>query len=398
MAASFHDQKTKRRCVKVLIAYQYFSFKGGIEHVITEQAKYLEENGYSVSILASEYLDNEPSEISHTIPIHRLNSFNLLYTKFGIPFALPYLSAKNLRKLLRLVDDAEVVNIHGHPYIFSLLVTFFAKAKRKPIILTQHNTKIRATSRFVNFVYSLSDQIIGRLNLAGADNIIVVSNETRKYVTSLSPKSSSKTVTIYNGINTKLFKPVANKKKLRIQLGLPNDMIICFTVRRITFKNGIDILLDAAAQNKDKSILFVIGGTGPDINSVQDYLIKHDLHNVKLLGLVSDKELPMYYAASDIFILPSRQGEGFPMVVLEALACGIPIIATKSGGHIEVIDEQNGILISPGNPAEIVDGIQTLKHKDLSTMSIYCRNIAQKQFTWEINVERLVSIVKRLTE
>lgn len=382
--------------MRILIAYQYFSFKGGIEHVIGEQATHLARQGYDVSVLTARYLDNNPFEITPKIPIHRISCFNYFYTKFGIPFALPYFSIKNIKTLSTLIREADIVNIHGHPYFFSLIVTLFAKFYKKPIILTQHNTKIKATNPVVNIIYAIADRTIGRFNLAKASVVIAVSNETKKYITSLYPRSANKAVTIYNGIDIEQFKPDINKLQLRKKLNLPLDTFICFTVRRITFKNGIDTLLEAAKLSKDKKVLFLIGGAGPDLDAVKSYVSAHGFENVRLLGFVSDEDLPQYYAAADSFVLPSRQGEGFPMVVLEAFASGLPIIATRSGGHIEVINDQNGLLINPESPTEIVDKIKELRHKDLDVVASYCRNMVKEQFTWKSNIESLTEIINRI--
>lgn len=383
--------------MKILIAYQYLSFKGGIEHVIGVQAKLLQEEGHIINVLASEYLTNEPKQIADRIPVNRIKCINIFYTKFGIPFAIPYPTIKNFKTLWSLVDSADLVNVHGHPYIFTFVVTIFAKLKRKPILLMQHNTKIKAPNKVVGIIYKLADYSIGRFNISQANAVVAGSNETNNYVMSLVPGHSEKVVTIYNGIDSKLFKPFKDKQKLRSQLKLPSSKFICFTIRRITFKNGIDILLQAAEQSKNRDVLFLLGGSGPDFEAVKDHVSDKKLNNVKLLGFISDEDLPKYYAASDAFILPSRQGEGFPMVVLEAFASGLPVIATKSGGHAEIIeDSRNGFVVEPEKPALINEKVAELMKHDLNKMSKQCRELVLKEFTWQINIQNLLHVIEGL--
>ena len=85
--------------------------------------------------------------------------------------------------------------------------------------------------------------------------------------------------------------------------------------------------------------MFLVVGKGPDIESVRlqscsSWGLKA---NFKLAGFVSDEDLPSYYNAADLFVLPSKSGEGLPLVALEAMACGLPVVATDVGGIKEIL-------------------------------------------------------------
>ena len=144
----------------------------------------------------------------------------------------------------------------------------------------------------------------------------------------------------------------------------------------------------------------MLGGTGPDTDMVKKYIRDNHLSNIKLLGFVSDEELPDYYALSDIFILPSKPGEGFPMVVLEAFASGLPVIGTNTGGQIEIIrDDQTGFIVEPNKPEQIAKKIEYLyeNKKLLKEMSKNCRKlIIEKEFSWEKNVDKLLSVYQEV--
>jgi glycosyltransferase involved in cell wall biosynthesis len=225
----------------------------------------------------------------------------------------------------------------------------------------------------------------------------VSSKETKQYVASLAPKNTHKIVVIYNGIDSKAFKPAKDKEGLREYYHIPKDKFVCFTIRRFTFKNGIDVLLQAVRLNKDSNVFFLIGGSGPDLEKARAFVRNHQLKNVLLLGHVSDADLPKYYALSDVFILPSRQGEGFPIVVLEAFASGLPVIATKSGGHTEIIkDGLNGYIVRVGNPEQINQKISKLKQKNLNVISQNCRELAVSEFTWGAYEAKLLKVINGL--
>lgn len=386
--------------VKILVAYQYFSFKGGIEHVIASQLEALDEQGHEVSLLTSSYLDVPTRELGPRIPIYRLSALNYLYDKLGIPFSIPFGTPRNVRRIKSSLSGVDVVIIHGHPYVFTLLVSMMARHSRVPIVLTQHNTEIRSDNRIIDTAYAVAERTIGRYNISRAQVVTVVSDETRRYVHSLAPHHSYKIKRIYNGIDSERFSPVSDRQAVRMKLGLPLDKFICFTVRRITFKNGIDTLLHAAELNDNPEVLFVLGGIGADLESARAFVAEKRLDNVRLMGSIADDDLPAYYAASDAFILPSRQGEGFPMVVLEAFASGLPVIATRSGGHVELIEEgETGYLVDTGDPVQINERITTLMRSDVMMMSKRCREIVQVGFKWQENVKQLLEAIEvaRLT-
>jgi glycosyltransferase involved in cell wall biosynthesis len=384
--------------IKILIAYQYLSFKGGIEEVILNQSKYLKEEGYNVEILTSKFLPNEPLITKDGITIHRIQSFNFVYKFFGIPFALPFLDPFNLIRISKIIQKSDLINIHGHPYFSSFIYLILGKILQKPIVITQHNTSIKSNSTVINHVYTLFDKTIGKFNLNNADQIITVSDETKKYVEPLT-RNKQKIETIYNGIDSNKFFPIRNKKQLRSKFGIPSNKFICLTIRRLTFKNGIETFLNVAKLSDQYNILFLLGGTGPDAQKIQNYIKTNSIHNVKLLGFIVDKDLSSYYALSDVFILPSIQGEGFPMVVLESFSSGLPVIATKSGGHIEII--KNGItgyLTDINNPIQISQKIEYLsgQSKEIQKMSNNCRSLIQRRFSWKVNIHQLISLYERM--
>jgi glycosyltransferase involved in cell wall biosynthesis len=223
--------------------------------------------------------------------------------------------------------------------------------------------------------------------------VITVSEATKDYMNSIVPV---KTQIHYNGVDVERFKPTLHQTALRKDLKLPEDKIICFTVRRITFKNGVDTMVETAKLLKSRSdIFFVIGGKGPDLELARGLIKKVKLKNVRLLGMVSEEDLPRYYAAADIFILPSKKGEGFPLVVLEALASGLPVIATRSGGHIEIIESSNnGFIVEPDQPNQTAHCIEelTAKPAQLAGMKRDSRQFAEQYLSWENNVASLLSV------
>ncbi len=385
--------------MKVLIAYQYLSFRGGIEEVILESSRALKQRGHHVEILTFRFKDDDPSKTKYDVSVSRLPSLNFMYKLFGIPFALPLLLPHHVRKIIRVKKNFDVINIHGHPYLASLVFLLIAKMLKKPVVLTQHNTRIESPSKLVNTIYDIVDRTYGRFILEASDVILCGSHETKKYIEGITGKIKNKTYVLYNGIDSTKFKPTKDKTALKKKFGIDTDKFTCLTIRRITFKNGIDTLLRTAEHLDPKKYQIVIGGTGADMKKVKQYLKEKNITNVKLLGFVKDEDLASYYALADCFILPSRRGEGFPMAVLEAFASGIPVIATDSGGHTEIITaDKTGYVVPVEGAKEIAQQVIKLsKNTTLQkTMSQETRAFIEKTISWDRYIDTFLEVAEKV--
>jgi glycosyltransferase involved in cell wall biosynthesis len=265
-------------------------------------------------------------------------------------------------------------------------------------VLTQHNTFIEYNNMF-DTVENLNDLTVGKQNLKDADKIIAVSGATKDYVLRLGAKPS-KVKVVYNGVDLVKFRPLAGKREeMRRKLGIPLDAIVVLTVRRLVYKNGIDTLIDSAniAVKKNPRIVFLAVGKGPDSDSVKVRI--HELGidgNFKLAGFVSDADLPLYYNAADMFVLPSKSGEGLPLVAMEAMACALPVIATDVGGIREVLKDDYGKLVPPNQPELLANAVLDFAAQDFSSRKAELRAMMEEKFSWDANVARLVEIYEEL--
>ena len=118
--------------------------------------------------------------------------------------------------------------------------------------------------------------------------------------------------------------------------------------------------------------------------------------NFKLAGFVSDEDLPSYYNAADLFVLPSKSGEGLPLVALEAMACGLPVVATDVGGIKEILLREYGKLVPPNDPQLLAEAVLDFSAVDFSSRREELRARVEEKFSWETNVERLMEIYEEL--
>lgn len=385
--------------MKVLILTHCFQpHIGGLEVVAYNHAKEIVKRGHQVTIITSKIGEEAEEEIIDGIKVIRVKALNFLENHFGVPYPIFY--PKLLLRLKEGIKESDVINTHGIVWMQSFFGAIISRIYQKPIVLHQHNTYVNYKNPILRLIETIADKTIGRYVLNSADHIIAGSEETKKYILSIAKKLNNISIS-YNGVNFQIYKPIKNKKIARKKFKINPEVFICFTVRRITFKNGIDTFLQVAEffNKKRKDILFVLGGKGPDIDMVKKYITENHLSNIKLLGFVSNEELPGYYALSDIFILPSKTGEGFPMVVIEAFASGLPVIGTNTGGQIEIIrDNQTGFIVEPDNPEQIANKIEYLSEnkKLLEEMSKNCRKLMEKEFDWERNVKNLLLVYQEV--
>ena len=205
---------------------------------------------------------------------------------------------------------------------------------------------------------------------------------------------------MHNGVDLERFKPLTGKREeMRRILGIPKNASVAVTVRRLVYKNGIDTLIEGAnlAIKRNPNITFLVIGKGPDQSGIQMRAQELGIeNNFRLTGFVKDEDLPLYYNAADFFVLPSKSGEGLPLVALEAMACGLPMIATNVGGIGEILMQKWGKLVSPNDPTLLAKEILEFATFDFSSRRIELRAEMEEKFSWDKNVERLVEIYEEL--
>ncbi len=378
--------KSAKICI---VTHLFLPHVGGIERVAYEQSKRLLHMGFKPVILTSNITGRE-NYVFDGIEVHCYPALRICFGQ-GIPYIIP--KPVGYRTFLKCIRDSDLVHVHGHPYLSSYLAVKVAKKCLKPVVLTQHNTFINYGG-FWEFAEKLNDLFIGRRVLQDSDKIIVVSKATLNYILNLGA-DPRKTEVLYNGVDINRFRPLAPKKDAKRSLGFSKDSFIALTVRRLVYKNGIDLLLESAriAVEKNPKLLFLVAGGGPDFERISLKIREFRLeNNFKLLGFVSDELLPLYYNASDIFVLPSKSGEGMPLVLLEAMACGLPIIATNVGGVPEVVNENCGKIVPSDDAAALAEAVLEFSYNNESTTTGEIRKIVEQKYSWGKNVKKLIEI------
>jgi len=232
-----------------------------------------------------------------------------------------------------------------------------------------------------------------------ADRVVSVSQATAKWLVEERGVSPRQIEVIPYGVDLTRFKKAKDPKLIK-ELGLPSDAPIIGMVARLQPQKGHIYLFDAAAKilKAVPNTRFVLVGGGPDSEKLENIVIQKGLKDTfHFLGYRDD--VPRLLGLFDIFTLPSLF-EGLPNVVLEAMACGLPVVATPVDGTKEaVVPDETGILVPTKNPAMLADAlIALLKNPDRAKeLGDKGRRRVENEFSLELQVERFENLYEKWT-
>jgi len=271
----------------------------------------------------------------------------------GLDGAMLYHETRaQLGGLLRSVD-ADLVDSH-YAYPDGAAARHIAALAGKPFALTVRGSDLE--------VLALDRARRGPImaTLRAADSVIAVSNSLRLRAIEFGA-APERVSLIPNGVDAGRFHP-SDRSAARRALGLPEDERLVLVVGRLDPVKGLDLLVQAAALVRDAEkdpVRFRLLGEGPMRSTLERSIRDASLQERVLLhGAVPAESLGSWYAAADVVCLLSRS-EGCPNVIVEALACGRPVVATSVGGIPElIVPSENGILLSSREPVVAAAAIE----------------------------------------
>ena len=293
----------------VLVTHFYPAHRGGVEIVAGQLAARMAAGGCTVVWCASD--TDKPPELDgvRCVPMRTFNGIERLS---GLPY--PLWSAGSIARLNRLVKESDAVHVHDCVYAGSLAAAWLARRHGKRFAVTQHIGQLPLPP--------LLRPVLGAANRLGANSVLkkakgvaFISPVVRAYFESLvGPIPTFHDVP--NGVDTTLFCPSPNElAEQRAALDFDPRRPLMLFVGRFVGKKRLPIVREMAALRPDWQ--WCVIGQGPEDPAVWG------LPNVRVLAPVSQTGLVRYYRAADLLVLPSKS-EGFPLVVQEAMACGLP--------------------------------------------------------------------------
>ncbi|HOD36076.1 MAG TPA: glycosyltransferase family 4 protein [Syntrophales bacterium] len=284
--------------------------------------------------------------------------------------------------------------IHAHQlFPVGCACSMTAKKFNVPVVVSARGADVHTYPRMHAKIMDFTQSVIRE-----TDKITAVSRSLAEQIYDLAAPRSTIDV-VYNGIDFAKFRPMANQSDLRVKLGLPATGVGLCMISRLMKTKGIYELLNAfkAVASADDTVWLAVVGEGPLRSMMIDWLNHHQLQTrVILAGFRSHDEIPYWINASDIFVFPSYN-EGLPNVILEAMACGRPIIATEVGGIPEVVTHgTNAILIPPRTVDPIINAMQKLVFSPQLRQSMGLNGLhhIRSNFSWEKSADSLIGVYR----
>lgn len=335
----------------------YPPYVGGAERYVSSVARKLSEMGHEVTIYCASRPLSPGESYDGKIKVVRMRTPMMFY---GTPIS--FFPESFYR------EDYDVIHANFPSPYMAFVASLASRVRAIPSVLTWHND-LPAVTQASKLIVGVHDALAGPY-LKNYSRIIAT---TRIYAerSRILRRFADRVVVIPNGVDTERFNPSVKGDRIREKYGL-NGKIVALFVGAMTpwhrYK-GLDYLLKAFAisRKRNSSLVLMVVGSG----SLLPYYrgIARDLNildAVIFAGFVDDYELPEYYAASDFLVLPSvDSSEGFGLVLLEAMACGKPVIGSAVGGIVEVVKQGvNGLLSNPRDELDLAEKILELSEPE----------------------------------
>ncbi|MDD5070155.1 MAG: glycosyltransferase family 4 protein [Candidatus Omnitrophica bacterium] len=356
----------------IFITSSYLPVIGGLQNFLSQLVGEFQKNGSEVRVITHKY----PRLLKSQEAVLGARTFRCLFfdpanfkfnfRSFLVNLGVLILSPINFFRFYRWVKDfnPEIINYHfvGSPTFFILILL---KIKKIKLITSLHGDDVRTLAYRSKMSMLLFKKIIKKSNV-----ITVNSKNTLKDLKKIITLTGKEKI-IYNGINL---------EQLRTQESFSAPRKYIFSLGRFVKKKGFNILIESFLKviEKRDDVDLILAGDGPERNDLEA-LAKESkaLGRITFLGWVGQTKAIEYLKGCEIFVLPSFY-EPFGLVLLEAMFCQKPIIATKSGGPQElIVNNENGLLIEIDDKNSLIKAIfelldnRELKDKIIANLKIY---------------------------
>lgn len=375
------------------MATHYFaSHDSGIEIVAGELFRELAARKQDITWMAGDATPPPNSAVTMRSRTTSLKILNFVERRIGLPFPIPTIAALN--DIRREIRKAEVVILHDCLYLSNIAAFLMARRRGVTTIVVQHIGFVPYKNTLLNALMRLANAAITRPMLARATQVVFISETTRNFFAGVQFERPPEI--IFNGVDSGLYRmrfPNENKAEIRQKYGLPPNGRVLLFVGRFVEKKGISALKKMADLRPTYN--WALAGWGPmDPRS-------WGMKNVHVFTGLKGGSLAALYRACDLLVLPSS-GEGFPLVVQEALSSGLAVVCGAetlaadpelkkfvSGVPVRVRDEDR-------TANDFVRAIDELLSSDVDDKAEQRRALAVDRYSWKRAADRYMEIASQL--
>ena len=315
----------------------------------------------------------------------------------------PLLAIGNAPLIPRLaaLDGFDVIHIH-YPFIFgselTLLGRLTRKRRRQALLVHYKNRLVGDGVR--GAMFEAYEHTVAPALIRAADRVCVLSPEhadSVSYLRRARAKDERKLIEMPNGVDAELFVPGPDRSGLRERLGIGQDAVIAAfvaTLDRAHHFKRVDVAIDALAELGDEQVHMIVAGDGELVGSFRAHAAERGVGGrVHFLGEVPHGELPEVLRACDLFLLTTEPPESFGIVLIEAMATGLPAVATDYPGvRAVVVEGETGLLAPRGDAVAVAARLRELVDagaEGRARLGSAGRERAEREWNWPRLVERM---------
>ena len=269
---------------------------------------------------------------------------------------------------LARLDSFDVVHLH-YPFIFGSELTLLGrlrKRRRSAALLVHYKNRLLGSGPR-GVMFETYEHTVAPALIRVADRILVLSEDhagSVPYLERALTKTPERVIEMPNGVDTDTFSPGPDRRGLRAELGIPGNAVVAAfvaTLDRAHHFKRVDVAIEALARARTDELHMIVAGGGELLDGFRaDAAAAGVGARVHFLGRVPHAELPEVLRASDLFVLTTEPPESFGIVLIEAMACGLPVIATNYPGVRAVVDSSTGILVPAGDSAAVAEALDRM--------------------------------------
>ena len=282
----------------------------------------------------------EKEQVGSNVTIYRPNHLSLSTLRIGKFSPSEFFRQRAIKRALQWLPVKPDV-VYCHFWECALEGYVYAKENQIPLFVASGESNISTLLKNKNIPSGLKDYVSG---------VICVSTKNKEESISLGLTTEEKCFVKPNAVNSELFRQL-DKVTCRKKLGLPQDAFIISFVGSFIERKGANRVAAAIKSLSGAPVYSIFAGRGN---------VEPDCENILFKGSLRHEDIPEYLNASDVFVLPTL-AEGCCNAIVEAMACGLPIISSNRPFNWDVLNDSNSIMIDPENIQEIANAIRVIR-------------------------------------